>query len=1723
MPQNLTLAFNFTLPGGAGNATEVIGDGLIVDVLFDLDGLDLPFDQGDQVFFPCSATETSPGINMTFNLMMSLDDFILGAELCPVFNGTNNPGNCSQFMTCPCPEDPCKDQICDEPIQPGLRCQNGRSVCVAGLGFTNFSINAEGELEAELGPVGGGPQPNATTAGLDCSGPALEFCTCPVLNITTFPNGTVTSIEVLPQGLGPGDLLAGGSFNGSMWMISEIYNFTLGGNDFMCANGTAVCLCSSVLPEICFEINNCSAAYHLDGVPDSASALRIIGNTAEGLPIGLHIERISYELVTRSSFLVPRWFFDAGTLHEIVRQQNLGITGTVNDTTQGLKGWWKATTCNEGCPLGTPTELVDACGIDHRFNADTFSFGVLRYNRIVTAIELCPFNNLILHRSINVYEEEIIFNRTGLFLLSYNQAVVVRSNHTIAANNCTLRAITFIHPAENQLPLIRPNRASIAEFSFLNFGVTAELSIIAPNNFAVLNLLMLGNSVTEAGAIVGDIGTNFTFRYNRLENFLSRALDIFVPDADISFNFFDTIFGRSIRVRGAFSYFVICNLFVNCRGISEGTGIDIVALEAFNLQKQFGEVASFEDVESVAETLATEEFEDDDDDDDAAQNLDARFGIVILTVATCNSSRLCFVAGNVQSTDEGVSDLSDTFIRIAGGDITPPDVRDNAATKAQFGLYFLWIQNITFDSRFEIYHFNPLIRVADVQNSEPRGDFLFRRPGSLIDLPCGYPDCRSLVLDPIAWTINKNWMLLETPFYGINMLNNVTTADRYMSLLDFRNLSDVDFAIRVSQENGSRMSRERIILRRPAAFFGDRFPCGVKPAILGSGHQIITWYANSTDMEYRYDDFAPQIGLQLWLTPLFSGAHAIIFRGNCFVGRQQVDAGRIHIADFTMENNNGTFIFLDNLVNEWHHLGPSVKRLNRKRIVEGRPIPVLQMEDGREEALELVSVTSGIYVKWRRGLLVPRLRSSSLEELMNRIQNLSTLALVAGNALHDLDGTGLSLQNVHSARVENNSLVNVGMRRDDESSGLFLSGLLDSNGSYIFRGNFYNQTLPMLFPQVGTIKTTPGGTSGGAPTHFAAYWLHQMCNASVWLFRDNVAVVFTPQGEESNRSTSTFTTHGKLDSALVRGADYGVRFSSICNATFFLNIPPGQMVFFPEFRPEQVGLRKLVEQGNQEVDGTVCDVILCEPFSDVFWSTRSFRRDCTCCRGGCIVSPPNRCIVDRDNNTFVAGNPLLGSFFFISLNDAVVNCSAPSRVIEVRRQATPYVEQLVLEGPGFFFITGTPNFANVFEEQDTNFDIPSTLWPGQTMQLGLDNRAVFRTANVKINVPGLVFQNVRWEQNGAAATITSEVLLLSNLTFLNNSFDGMGSFQPALKGSFLNLTLVGNSWRDYRGPFVHDVVGGCTQGMLIMIVNSFRRLGGQLRYVELNSYLVRGNLFVNSGCRQPGPTSMILLRACLNASGEVLSRGPMLFEENVSQQPNPAGIIDMPDGVGYCASYYLDGVPSNQSGCFARKNAAEGLPVGMRVDHIPDENTNSSNVLGNRPQLTLQLLYALCQNVFVNGSWHDLVRGPPSDDPLIESDPIENRDKFCDDGCPYENNYWGLVLIFFPIVIILFCCFICCVGSNEPRVEYVYSAVLGREIPKDQNLWPQLVYKQNPSGYGSRPISAQEIQESSRASTERWRQERRQEVTDQQAVDRAYDGVVSPWGEDSEEEDREIK
>ena len=1763
--RNLTqLANNTAFVNQGAQDFNTTSNGIVVRVLFDLSDDRLPYSVGQIIFFPCHelqdcANGTTGQVNGTYGTFAPY----VGSYAYYPQTGSQNCSAPINRTFCPCPKGPESraGSTCNVQISGGVSCQNGLTVCSGGMGLANVTI-MNGTVYGRLGKVSNSSANNDTGA---CAGSGIGSCKCPALNITTAPDGSVVSVQFASSAAG---MMIGGKFDGLLWAVTNNYQIMIGGVPYTCMGEVLKCNCTAsagASKKPCYKVNNCSSAFHIGHISDESEHVNIWNNVAEGLPKGLHLEQTSWEVIVANSYKVHRWFWDKGVLHEIVRQNN-NFTGTVNDTFYGLSDcanntMWNVVSCNEGCPMSRPREMVDACGVDLRFNKATPGYGTLRYTTIQQAINVCPFVAVIVHRGVHFYEEQLRLNRVNLYLLSYNNATIVRSNHTIGADNVTLRGLLLQHDMATPYPILRPEFSSPERYSYLSYGIGSSTPTPKPGdtnppaNFSVYNCIVNGNSVRDAGFLVGDIGPGMVVSYNVISTFIARAVDVWTPGPTrVNMNYYVVITGRSLRIWGAWSMHVQSNLFVNCRGTTFGNEVEIVMLQTIDASD--GIVGSLDPSGEDPQSIMDDAINGDSSFDPLFAECSGNQ--ILSDTMGCNwpinsTQEPCYVRGNGQFVDENVRDRNDVFMVIRGGNRSVDDVMDNWSTKARIGMMFMWAVGFENSTRDQVHHNNPGIRVRDSQkNEEMFGfDLAFMRVCSRAVVGCSYPFCRNYTVWPPDFVVNKNYGWCVTPRYGFDTWNNVTAADRLAGPFLYFDKYNVSFTVRVTQENGSRISRENITLNRPIKFVGDPWPCGLLPVIIGNSHALNTWYVWMERMEYRYGDVNKNSGAPLWYTPVNDKLHFLMINASLMVGMDNPDGGRIWVIRVFLNNRNGTFNLLDTaFFRWWHHddytvvpqemvfvegkrpdapyLNANVTsvseksqkdlekrcstaskhpRVSHKRMcpkgkcreyytnsnngVLGKPIPILIYPDGRRVRADMAPATLGVMVKYGDGAVPSRPlmviksllqrqqdalyftefgdREDRVAEIMGQLvlrgylpplvdrlslryaaesiydetytevgdpeevsaevyQRLTrrTYARVENCSFWDIDGSVLYVGPTWNGFLVNNSMLNCGLRDPISYFGFLLEGYKDSNGSYVVNLNRFNQTRSPLFPQAG-IKTMRSNT--GTPVNFAAFWMHSMCNASVWQFRNNTSAI---NSISIHNGTVSVTSRGTIDGRNITGAMYGARFSGICNDTFAKNIPPDQVIYDANFRPEQLPLRLAVKYGNDGVKGLVCDVIFCELHNDLSSSTKSFRNDCTCCNDGCRAPPPPKCVVDRDNSTFVPGNPYWQTYLFTSLNDAVANCTAASRIIEVRVQSDPYTEDLVLTGEG-------------------NFKIVSP------------SHAVFRTSNIRINAPGLQFQDVLFQHEGGMPLITTDIQYLANVSFSNTTFAGGGTYQPAIQGTFHNLTLQGCTFKKYESDYLMNITSDC--GDLTIISCVFKRVPGAVVWAtNLCSYSVNYTTFVNCGSRRPDINPMVYLQGVILANGTVNSTGPMNFENNVSVQNDTTGIILKPD-CGYGTTFFFNGLPSNGNYHIYR-NRASGLGVGIRVANVTDIATDEKAIIGKRPQLLEYKILYYWQNTLVYGTWQNAVRGMPCDDNAYDADPYGQRGRAFKDTPQSGRQNTTLLLLFFFIfaLAMLMCCCLCFCQSDRRKVNYVESATLGVPIPTRRDLWPWIPMRVNGAG-----------------------------------------------------------
>jgi len=344
----------------------------------------------------------------------------------------------------------------------------------------------------------------------------------------------------------------------------------------------------------------------------------------------------------------------------------------------------------------------------------------------------------------------------------------------------------------------------------------------------------------------------------------------------------------------------------------------------------------------------------------------------------------CRFAGNVQSADRTAPDRRDVCFRLVGGAIGVHRVRDNACAKAGVGLYAMYVRNLEWADRAAVHRFNAPIRVRDNQRSNYGSDYLFRRIGSVTDIPCSHPACRDNAVDPLdALEVNANYALGVPHPRLVNVSHGFNTFHTIQEAVDWAPFALVgplatNSTVWVTVTNGSSLAAEHIVVHRALTLRGDPRPCARCPVIIGCDHLLATWYVNMTCLEFWYGR-CPAAGLPLWstaresrrsggvrpttvsdaaaLTPLY----ALLLTNITLDGRSVPNGDGVWALSIHLREPNGTFIARNCSAVNWNPLPPGTVRLPTLQYLNGgRPLSPHE----RDTAAELARLEAA-------GLLAP--------------------------------------------------------------------------------------------------------------------------------------------------------------------------------------------------------------------------------------------------------------------------------------------------------------------------------------------------------------------------------------------------------------------------------------------------------------------------------------------------------------------------------------------------------------------------------------------------------------------------------------------------------------------------------------------------------------------------------------------------------------------------------
>lgn len=830
---------------------------------------------------------------------------------------------------------------------------------------------------------------------------------------------------------------------------------------------------------------NESVAYYLDNVNDDVELFYMQQNTAVGLYAGVRLERITWDLITRTSLKIPHFRTNEGGIHELSRANPL-ITGTVYDWVDGRDDQWNRRVCSNGCHQPRPRELVEACVVDSRYGPQTELYQDLRFSRIQDAIDNCEFDAVVVKKASNLYEERLWLDRENFWLGTYDGAVIVASGHSIRSDNITLRGFRMVHPNTNTFPLLVAG--GVDEFFDTNIDDDIQGRTVA--DFSVLNCIFQGDGVNDAGAVIGEFKDSFTFSYNTIEGFLTRAVDIKSEDITVYHNVFRRNSGRAFRGRELLRYTFEENWFVDCSGFTAAQDVDMVALEA---QADLGTI----DASSLSMSLYQLLF-------NTNNYVSAFDGVLVDPDMGCNEAfdpaRKCSFRGQVQHNNEEAVDQNVVCYHLRGGNITLGNIEGNDADHCKYGLLFSFVPSVGLEQASQIFKQNAQVRIKDTrQILDDSQDLAFKKPGSLVLEGCSFPDC--LAVDDFypQMEVNPRCTQERVDGFAFSCVNNITQCTRYGLPL---NKCLVTSGV-------ARLRREHKIFFNTDAYVEgvEDLPCCAKPVIYGRQHVFggLRQIVEFLEMRYWFpagetDDDAKR----LFSTLEEFNALNIQFHDVCMDGRYLLPEERFRVIDVYLREHDGVFWMQNCRLYNWWHFPEGTTRgyLIGK---EGNQ-PVIVMPDQTVYYEERAPDIEGVFAHFTRersnslrafavgGQTVQKqeelkqlylsTRYPDLPLLSQRAQedpNLQdrdrlafpeepaygtppeSIARVVDCHFENFDGVTLQLNKPGSWDVRDSYFLNCGMREPSDVTVVHLIGNMLSNGDYWVENVRVNQSKPFLY------------------------------------------------------------------------------------------------------------------------------------------------------------------------------------------------------------------------------------------------------------------------------------------------------------------------------------------------------------------------------------------------------------------------------------------------------------------------------------------------------------------------------------------------------------------------------------------------------------------------------------------------------------------------------------
>lgn len=1441
-----------------------------------------------------------------------------------------------------------------------------------------------------------------------------------------------------------------------------------------------------------------SSAIWIDNVPNSTSSFYMQNVVTQQAPIGVRLTRFPDDNIRNFPVTVPHFWSGHFVMAELLRI-NPWVTGTRFDWAQGYDAQWNFRNCTSIYPATPDNQCKQyrpgessSCVVDSTYDPkQTVDFGNTRFNQIQPAIDNCPYVNIIIHKSTNVYEEQIITGRSNLWIGSYDNAVIVSEGNVFTGDNITIRGITWIHPATSHAPIIQPGKASS---NYLNALFDPSKIEGPPNEFRIYNCYFNGHNVNDAGVMVGLFGKNVDVSFNLFDGFYTRTIYINSPSSIFRLNTFRKCPGRAFFANQVKAIAFEENQCIDCTGMKVSKYMESFSVRAYG---DIGKIKKNSLGDLIFQNFTSDQYNQAFDTKASLAELEADIGCN----ATFDSSRRCTYRGNKHITSDTANTPPHSIVchALRGGAWDLDNVTDNTCNFGRIGILFAYTPRITYLNRTLVSHKNFLVQPKLTLPSQytDGADQAYTAVGSLVSIGCSMPDCvADGVWPPLE--VNPRCDLIITPEYGFRCMNNVSAAVEYGNPLNL---------IEVTSER-ARIRRDDITFGRDAFVVGvkDAFCCA-KPVIYASSVMYATPIAVMESIEMRllldftFDD--DPAGDNWLFTPQGYQAEQIRFLDMDFDGSNTIGASVIHIGYFHFNPATSVFQMQNCNVYNWWLLPDDTLRGVYTSIKGDVDVVILPTEDlvFYEKRLPGIEGFRLIFKSY-----VASTNRHVIKTNTNFLEAQDSMAIIVNNTFTGLDGNTIWLENPGNWEFKNNTFIDCGNRRPAATEVVMLKGNMDSSGSYFCENNFWNTSKILLWAY-----------GGGAQNKVrkSALTIEDLLFPFDISIKNNTIVLNAPYDitedvvilPEDNLPPGDYGWFKKDGPKFLGGAKkYQTKspkpFTKTADDVLQRSSDPKELTGGDGTVTEGIAYVNLNEtMFFMQIEGSITITPITVPYSGYPVSGRFNIPPSTVFKivGATPVNVSFLFIQDPGllplmliamaNNKDTARDYLAKGFKLphnspggmeglnadlVScygskdhLEDSLVQCNTCNDGCPIHLPHACLVDpqnvSFVPENPYFnswYFTsltTAMQSCANprreiwVYDQatpytEEYLFTIANWTIRSKSLnktQVLVTLPVIFAADNITLD--GFHFLN---NMGNALPMMTSSGAAWEYITILNCTLEGFGTTMPAITGEFGSIAINNNTFLGYEDS--NDVVlieSNC--GLLVFQSNKFynvrKRSFWGSNFMAVDAYK---NKFYECGGEAD---AVAYVSICHDIATKVIWTKNIQYKTGYTPTNSKK------------AAYWLDGVPlvnASQHKINVKENEARGLDIGLRVTNTDDLKSSLNS------RATVFFYIATSNNMACEGLWHYVVWSPVPglvNDLAIVNNPTALEKYWCDTDCKTNNGLQiGLIALGVILAFVFgsfgFISYFCL--YNPLDSQYGLSTVLGTYVaPNNPSLNPHLNQK----------------------------------------------------------------